>query len=250
MNSFFKYEFKRQILSKSVFLAIIIILISFIAPYCQEARFFDYTDDAINIFIKISVNLGVSYFPIIAPLIVCVPAINSYISDKESGILNFIYCKLEVKKYLTVKIVINAIASGLILLISEIIILLTLIAIHGINNEVIQITGAFSQVYYSSKIFYIIIFMGCSFIFGVAYSTLALGISALTENKYLTVIIPFVYMIISGTIFIMVGITNLKVTALVDISMSQNITIIIYNLVIFVIGMILFYYFGVKNRYE
>lgn len=256
MNNYFKFEFKRALFSKNTFLAIIIVLISLIIP-CYFGSIIPFpNDDGINFFIRIGAFLPMSYLPLLAPLISCIPYSNSYISDKSSGILKYIYTKIEFREYFNTKLIVNALVSGLVFLVPQIIMLIILIIFKGINNENMEIVGAFSSIYYNNKMIYALILIFMQFIFGSVFSTFALGVSAVTENKYLTIIVPFIYVIITGTVFEIIGINklfNFNVVTLFDISYSASMTginIIVHNIAIFLIGMILFYYFGDKKRYE
>jgi hypothetical protein len=209
MSSYFKNEFKRCFWSKENFFGILIILISLIIPYLNERRIPYPGADSIIYFIRIRTGLIVSYLPLIAPLIACIPSTTKYITDKQSGILNSIFLKISRKKYFKMRLVINAIASGLVVLIPQIMILAFLIIKFGINNTAMDIYGAFSGLFYYSKPLYVVLLLILSFVSSAVFSTFALGISAATENKYLTILIPFVYIIISGTIFELIGINKL-----------------------------------------
>lgn len=256
MKNYFKSEFKRAFFSKNTLISIIIVFICLIIPYLSEIKIPYPNEDGINFFIRIGAFLSISFLPLLAPLVACIPFSNSYILDKESGVINYIYAKIDSKKYFTIKIIVNGLVSGLIFLIPQLIMLLFLILFHGMNSSSIEIVGAFSTIYYSSKSVYAIILIFVEFIFGFIFSTLALGISALTENKYLTIIIPFIYVMISGTVFEIIGlnrILNLNVITLFDISYSTKMTslsLIVYDIIIFLVGSGLLYYFGEQKRYE
>lgn len=256
MNNYFKIEFRRAIFSKNTLIAVTIVFISLLIP-CYFGSIIPFpNEDGINFFIRIGAFLPTSYLPLLAPLVACIPFSNSFILDKNSGILNYIYPKLKNKTYLITKLIVNALVSGLVFLIPQIIMLIIILLFKGVNDNIIEIVGAFSMIYYKSKIMYVLILIFMQFIFGVVFSTFALGISVVTENKYLTILIPFIYVMITGTVFEIIGLNklfNFNVITLFDISYSANITIfniILHNICLFLIGSVLFYYFGEKKRYE
>jgi hypothetical protein len=154
------------------------------------------------------------------------------------------------------RLVINAIASGLVVLIPQIMILAFLIIKFGINNTAMDIYGAFSGLFYYSKPLYVVLLLILSFVSSAVFSTFALGISSATENKYLTILIPFVYIIISGTIFELIGINklfSLNIIILFDVMFNGNLTIanvLIYEFILLIIGVALLNYFGERNNYE
>lgn len=255
MYNFFKNEFKRCFFSKITFLGMAITFICLVIPYIDDLKIPYPNADGIIFFIRSSACLPLSYLPLLAPLIACIPSATTYIVDKKSGILNYILLKMKRKKYITIRIAVNFLVSGLVLVIPQIIMLIFLIIRHGINNTSIEVVGAFSSVFYNSKIAYVTIMLVVFFISSAVFSTFALGISSIVENKYLTIILPYIYVIISGTVFEMVEvnrIVNLNVMTLFDIGYNLDLTslnVILYELALFIMGVLLFYYFGEKKNY-
>lgn len=117
--------------------------------------------------------------------------------------------------------------------------------------------GAFSSLFYQNKFFYSMLIIIISFIFSAIFSTLALGISPWIRNRYLTFIFPFFFYIISGTIFEYIfQITklnryfSLNAINLFDLNpIASKANIIIYQVILFLIGISLFY-FGVMYKDE
>lgn len=256
MYKYFKVELKRAVYSKNTLFAAVLVFILLVIPAYKESINPWPNEDGIDFFIRIGAYLPTSYLPLLAPIIACIPFSNSYILDKASGFSKYIYPKLEVKRYLTIKLLVNAIVSGVTLFIPQMIMLTILLIIRGINSNKIEMVGAFSIIYSNSKIAYILILLIVQFVFGAVFSTFALGISSINENKYLTIIIPFIYVIITGTVFEILGLNNIfnfNVVTLFDISYYAKMTIsnvVIYDALLFSIGNALFYYFGMKRSYE
>lgn len=200
-------------------------------------------------------HLDLSYLSNLAPLIVCIPAATSYVIDKKSGFLNYIFIKLKKKEYFKIRFAVNALIGGLTILIPETVMLIFMVIRHGINNKHLpDIGGAFGGIYQISKPSYAVIILIMTFIFGIVFSTFALGISAIVENKYLTILLPYVYVIISGTIFEVIGFNKfayLNVVVLFNISCKGDLTsinVILYDIALMFISSVLFFYFGKKNN--
>lgn len=249
MKSYIETEFKRAFFSLSTLISILLVFIALFIAYYNDLKFPPRYVSGIDLFFRARNCLATSYLPLVSPIIACLPFANSYILDKEAGIQNYIYMKVKHKKYLSARLFVNALAGGLVLMIPQLIFGIYLILVKGVNNLYFEsMDGAFSNVYNTSKIEYFIILIIISFIFGAVYSTFALGISTIANNKYLTIIIPFVYVIITGTIFELTGlnsIVNLNVIALFDISdyaYYTSLNLILYDIALFLIGAILLFY--------
>lgn len=250
MKTYFKFEFKRALFSWRTLAAIIIILICLIVPYYNERKFPHPGTDGINYFM----NIGyLTYLPFIAPLIACIPYSNTYIQDKKSGVLNKLFTVVEPKEYFLSRIIVNALVSGLVFLIAQSIMLLFLIICFGIDSNSTKASGAFSTIYYNSKITYIIIVIVRTFISSAAFSTFILGLTTFAENKYFTMIVPLFYVIVTGILFEISAfnrLINFNILLLFHLELRSDLNVfnvIFYCLVLLLIGSLLWYYFGYKK---
>ncbi|MPQ45084.1 hypothetical protein [Clostridium tarantellae] len=264
MKNYFKQEFYRALTSKNTLITFLITLILFVTPFIFEYSIpkwslcnFKEVFDGIDIFIKITNGItSVGILLIVAPILACLPFSTSYLEDKESGFLKYIYMRKSQRKYIFIKIFINALVSGLAILIPATFMLLFLIILLGINVNSLSsndFSGAFMYIYNYSKLGYAVFLLISLFIFNVIFSTLALGVSPWLKNKYLTIVFPFFYYIFSGTILEISGfnrIINLKATYLFTLgSFMSDTNIILYQLGLFIVGLALFY-FGVIFKDE
>jgi hypothetical protein len=77
--------------------------------------------------------------------------------------------------------------------------------------------------------------IGLTFLYGVVISTLGLGLSALIKNKYLTIIMPFILAIFTGTVLQYYGINSIfdfHLSGLIDFNMRGYVNlrhILLYN---------------------
>ena len=239
MNYYFKNEFKRVLFSRrSIYVFIItlgLLLISFFNFINIEGfnlNEFKVIYDSLDVYIYIRKDLLVLIAPILASLVFS----DSYLLDSESGFLNYIYIRTNKIKYITIKLLVNALVSGIVITFaSSIIILLN-------NNHLHDITGPFNFIYYQSRILYFLLLLGVSFIFNVVFSTLSLGLSPWIKNRYLTTLSSFFYYFLSGTLLVSIGLTNLNANILYTLNpIAAESNIILYQIILFIIGVILFF---------
>ncbi|BDC00631.1 TPA: hypothetical protein ACF2DS_001847 [Clostridium perfringens] len=261
MKYYFKTELKRALLGRnaiiSFFITVGILIASFMNyigmtnPNLKLVKYFleNPNADAIDAFITIMSSSIVIVFPLLSTIIFA----DSYLIDKESGFIKFIYTRLSIKKYVLVKVIVNSISSALIAIISSLLTLIFLIIIFGIKNQSItsytsNILGPFNFLLVSSntRLIYALIRI-LSFSIGyIVMSTLALGLSAWIKNKYLVLIFPLFYFIFCGTVLDILGINSVfdfhlaRVLSL-KYSMTTPIHLFIYPLLLLIIGITLFY---------
>lgn len=254
MSSYFKSELKRVAISKNTLIALILTIVLYFIGYYEFTDFrgfnvegFKEIYDSIDVFIVIRK----SYLSLLIPLIASMIFSDSYLLDLETGYLNFIYLRLPRKKYILIKILVNAIISGFVIVVSSILVFIILYLIFGINNNSLfnEVTGTFGLIYQENKFIYFLILIMTSFIFNVIFATLSLGLSPYLKNRYLTVVSSFAYYVISATIFISLKLFQLNATLLFTLNYLSAEMLIIYQIVLFLIGVILFY-FGVLYKNE
>ncbi|MBD7909976.1 hypothetical protein [Clostridium cibarium] len=254
MVNYIKCELKRAIFSKRAALSIIIAMILYLISLHNLTLYegfnlkeFNEIYDSVDVFIMIRVDL----IALVAPLLATFIFSDSYLLDLESGYLNFIYLRISKKKYVLTKVLVNALASGLIMAISSIIIYAILYIFLGISKTSLNpVQGPFDFIFLKSKFLYVIVLMMVSFVFNVVFSTFALGISAWVKNRYLTILSAFFYYVISATLFVSVGLNKLNATILFTLhQIATEFDVIFYQCALFAIGFILFY-FGVLWKNE
>ncbi|WP_039237420.1 ABC transporter permease [Clostridium sp. K25] len=248
MNKYFKLEFRRAMLSRNALISFIITILAFLIAfldcilYWQEGLHgLDHLFDASSIFIRTRYMNSSSYLFVIAPILATMIFSDSYLLDKESGFLKSIYVRMSKRKYIFTKIMVNSIVSGLVIALASAIVLIILIKMYGIRDVHMQSgLGAFSFIFYKSRILYCVFLILISFIFNAIFATLALGISPLA------MLAPFFYYIIAVPLFPawMSPITLFSLEGVLN-----EFQIIIYQLILLFIGVISFYY-GVKYDYE
>lgn len=260
MLNYFKCELKRSLLLKNAFLCLIAIIIMYLIGFLGMINFnfkniyaFSNIYDFIDVFLMSRDGSTTACLVIIAPLLAAVIFSDSYLVDKDSGFLKFINMRITKTNYIKVKLLVTGLSSGLIMLISSLIVLIIFSIIYGLNlntSNVLNISGPFSEFYYTNKWIYLLINLGVSFIFNVIFSILALGVSTFINNKYLSFLAPFFFYILSGTVFVMLKLYKLNATFLFELKYGYNeFDLILYQSILLIIGVLLFY-FGVLYRNE
>lgn len=265
MINYFKLELKRAIFSKYFLLSFSIILLLLIYSFFEfisfgwsnnlfNLQFFKEHYDFIDMFIFSRSENRASYLTVIAPLLASLVFSDSYLSDKTSGYIKFIYIRINKKIYVLIRILVNIIASGLSILLASLFMLLILIFFYGIEinpENALNMSGAFSSIYYTgNKYVYLLLILICSFVFNSIFATLSLSISAFINNKYLSFLIPFFYYIISGSIFVAIGFYKLNATFLFMFKGNMTfLDLLIYALFLF-ISSIIFFAYGVLRKDE
>jgi|GEM_PF-1402553 len=260
MKTYFKLEFKKNILSWRTIFSILIILAFFIVLYVEDIRFPYPGLDGIDYFVRIQQD---SYICFIAPVIAGLVYSTSIIKDKESGFLNKLLEIIDIKTYFKAKLAVNALINSIVFALSYGIFILYLIINHGISNEVAEninrgafVMRAFIGVYETSKILYIIIIFLGTIISSIAFSTFMLGITTVSGTKHTAYIFPVFYVILTGVFFEMlvlnvIGDFNaIKLFNLTTNNVTNWIGAVIYDLILVIFGVILLFKFGYKRALD
>lgn len=256
MSLYFKNEFKRALFSKKSLIIFIIVFVLFIISFINFTNIkififnlseFKKLYDSIDVFILLKDDALVLLAPILASFIFS----DSYLLDIDSKFINFIYTRVSRKKYFFTKLLVNALASSLVITFASILVFICLYCILGLNQTSLhQPINSFTYIYAQSRFLYLILLFITSFIFYTIFSTLSLGISPWIKNKYLTVLSSFFIYILSGTLLQYMGLSKLDGTILFTLNrIATQLDIVIYQIVLLVIGYLLFY-FGVLKKNE
>lgn len=143
-------------------------------------------------------------FVLIAPVIAVLAFGDSFVVDRAKGYLKYILLRSSYWKYLTAKFLANLLAGGTSLA-------LPLLLLYGYTNlafprgfpPVINaripyntLPGPLGYLYGQSPDVYILFLIGLAFIFGAAYSSLALALSMFIHNRYIVLATPFLLFIV------------------------------------------------------
>jgi hypothetical protein len=221
-------------------------------PYLQEISYPFAELDGVDYYIRIT---HFSYIGFIGPIVAGLIYSTSIIKDKESGFINRLLEVINIKTYFTVKLAVNTLITFIVFAVSHGICILYFIIIRGVRNTVATDIGnsAFISVYNVSKISYIIIILLVIALSSAAFSIFVLGVITATEKKFIAFILPVCYVIVTGVFFEVWSLNNVfdfNVTQLFNLTMNthtKGLSIIVYDLILMLLGVLLLYKFGYKR---
>ncbi|PEJ98948.1 hypothetical protein [Bacillus wiedmannii] len=143
---------------------------------------------------------------LLMPLISVIVFSDSYLLEKNSGFLNSIYTRTSKQKYMISKYISVFITGGisfiLPLLVNFIIVALTLSSSPPSNRDsgltAISMEHMFADLYFTSPIGYISLFLVVDFLFAGIFATLALAASVFIKKAFLVLLVPFLLDMIMG----------------------------------------------------
>lgn len=266
-------ELKRALKSKKIIIIIIIgILIHLLSLYMEIKPyiFYDFNtpdlqspelqakakllvEKGLNIY---SVWFSISKIYIVAmPIISALPFALSYLEDNEYGIIKYIDVRINHKKYLIIKMFVNSIAGGLAVSVPTIImtILIPILFKGSINDFYGKgiYGGAFAPLLTYSFFLYISLHIFIEFIFGFAYASIALAVSAFIKNKIAIMLSPFIFWLGGSILFSLLNIQAYSTESINQFYLNPMVTpeqIFIELIFITIISSILFIFKSRKRR--
>lgn len=212
----FKQELKRAFLNKKmIFLVVLSILLLVFSAYKDLKGYIFFNFNAPDIqtpeaqmeakrMIYESLNKyniwtsSMSIYSLFMPFLVTLCYAASYFDDVSSKFVQFVDFRMNHKKYVFIKYLVNGIMGGLSLAIPPLIYFIFLCIFgHGdISTASAAIGGLFDEVLHSNPLAYLCIYFTIQFLFGFTYATIALAISTLIKNKIAIILSPVVYFFI------------------------------------------------------
>ncbi|SCM90503.1 hypothetical protein [Bacillus mycoides] len=202
-------------------------------------------------------NIG-SFLFLLMPLISVIVFSDSYLLEKKTGFLNGIYTRVSRNKYIFSKYISVFITGGvsfiLPLLINLIIVSGTLPIIPPSNPDSgltpINMNHMFADLYFSSPVGYICLYLFIDFLFAGVFAILALTVSVFVRQVFVVLLVPFLLNIVLGVSLESI-IPQIIPTFLVDpqqpILNNKPIFLLVEFLLLLVISLF-FYFWGVKKH--
>ncbi|WP_339262764.1 hypothetical protein [Lysinibacillus sp. FSL K6-3209] len=263
MIMYIRQEFKRALLSKMGLITIAIsILLVFIGMLEALIWINSGVISIVYTFLQ-GCNAGTaSYIVIVFPIIACMPFANSYRTDIQTGFHHYIQYRMKKSRYMTIRLAVNALAGGVAVAIGPAIAFTFLMVLKLLLNvPMLRPERRLDPVYFfqgigvNSPILMMIIMIGIMFCSGMIFATLGLGISAVIQNQYIALFIPFMYLIVSVTVLAKIH-PALNAMALFDVDIIDKSNIgqtFLYGIVLVVVGITLFFIGGtakVEERFK
>lgn len=255
MKTFFRLELKKAIFSWRTMISILIIIASMVLPYLKEIAYPYPGLDGVDYYIRIS---HFSYIGFIGPVVAGFIYSTSIIKDKKSGFINKLLEVIDIKTYFKVKLAVNTLITSIIFAVSHGILILYFIISFGLNSTVIKDIrpGAFASIYDVSKIAYIALILLVITLSSAAFSIFILGVTTAAEKKFIAYLLPISYVIITGILFeagALNSVVDFNVTKLFNLIINYTTTgfsVIIYDLILVLFGLVLLYKFGYKRTLD
>ena len=209
------------------------------------------TNNAFNLLIQGYSGGTASILAMLFPILVSIPYTSSYIIDMKSGYLKYILTRTKITNYIIIRIIINGLVGGFVLFISLSIAFIMFVLLKGTNSsEIYSQTIIFKDVLNTNPYLYVLLILLNSFVCGFVFATFGLGFSTLLKNTYLTILFPFLFYILSGTLLVRFNpLFHAAVTYVLDYGGSSITTVIVYDLIMLLIGITTFV-LGVSKNVE
>lgn len=205
MTRFFKSELYKLSKNKFFYLSCIFIFILTFQPIIKSVSFLGFDYDWLYVFLSTH-GWGATTLPLFLPLIVSITYCSSFYEDKKSGFINFYVSRGSLKEYLRNKIFFNMLLSAFIISIN---ILLSFITCNLLFKNPIDFSNIsnllpnhfFANLIINNQIvLFIIVILSVSIIHAILFSSIGLLSSLYLSNKYINLICPFLFYILTSLI--------------------------------------------------
>ncbi|MCI1969475.1 hypothetical protein [Clostridium luticellarii] len=242
-----KIELKRAILRKKFLIIIFIgILIEFLSGYnaIHKYIFFDYNasdiqSPALQATARKMVQDGLNMYSVwfksltlytpLMPIIAALPYSLAYLEDVKNGMVKYIDIRINHKKYLFTKLLANGLAGGI--AVSFPLIILTVIVSVFFSGSINDFFGkggyggVFSNLLIYNFYLYVLVHILINFIFGFAYSSIALAVSSIIKNTIAIMISPFLFWIGADLILQFFNVQSYLPTSINQFYLTPNVTL-------------------------
>ncbi|MGE7625465.1 hypothetical protein ACQKMD_21445 [Viridibacillus sp. NPDC096237] len=256
MNTYIKEEFRRAFFSKATLLSVILSIILMFWGMFESLKWIASGDVSILYAFLQGYNSGTSNFLIIAfPILACIPFATSYKTDSLSGFNRYVYIRKNKINYMIIKLCVNSLVGGFVVFIGPFIAIIYLLInkmIFGspMIKEQLETISYFKSVGVNSPILMLLIILGILFLCGLIFSTFGLGVSAIMNNKYVAILVPFIYFIISATVLSKFN-TYLNIVAFYDVDYGMTFgQRMFYGGILIILSIIVFFIGGSKKFEE
>lgn len=257
MGAYFCEELRRAFLSKLTMAMAIISILLFFCGFIEyiNMRWLNSGMLSILYLFLSGYNMGTSNFMgVFFPIIACIPFAASYLSDKKSGIDQYIYLRTSRKKYQWVKVLVNGLVGGFVVFIGAFVAVMFLLILQiffqiPVVGKELGTVMFFQEIGISNPFIMIGIMLATLFFCGFTIATFALGLSVFINNTYLLVLSPFIYYLVSALILSRLHI-YMNLLSIYDISYFNMgfIGRFIYEVILCSIGVICFFLAGRKHE--
>jgi len=187
------------------------------------------------------------------PLLASLAYSDAYAEDFNTGLVKHILTKVEKKKYLITRYVINFFVGAIVAVLPLVINFLGEMAAFPLieNNYYYGMPLAtpssfMADLFYESPFIYVLLRTIIIFLFGGMLSSLGLAFSTMVKNRYIVLIFPFILVLVIDVLFPAFGNESLTTLFLGNVTATWEFPL---YLLVGIIGSFIFYFFkGVRNE--
>lgn len=269
-------ELKRAFKNKKFLIIILLgVLVHLISGFDQikDYIFFDYSvpdlrspaaQEAAKKMVSNALNFYGVWFETLRFYLLAMPVLaalaysTSYLEDIKYSMVKYIDIRIEHKKYIFSKLLVNGVVGGACVAIPTIISTLIVRVLFGgsINDFFAKgiYGGVFANLLVNSFLIYALLHFFIEFMFGFAYANIALAISTITKNKVAVLLSPVLFWIGGSAVFSLFNVTYYNPGRINQYYLNPTVTfgeIVIELLVITLISSVIFIYrTGKRKIYE
>jgi hypothetical protein len=198
---------------------------------------------------------GDSYFiyALIFPLLATLAYSDAYAEDVNTGLIKCILTRVDKKKYLFTRYIVNFFIGGLVSVFPLVINFLGQMTAYPLidNNYYfgmpVVVNGSFwPELFYSHPLLYVLVRLVIVFFFGAALSSIGLAFSTWIKNRYIVIIFPFLVVLVFDVLLNAFDLHSLTLIFLGNI--ETNWSMIAYLLIGIIGSFICYFVQGDKNE--
>lgn len=194
-------DLKRALFSVGMLLSVIIGLILLFEPVLHDflaSLKYGVSGDYINFFFS---SLALGGYLIFTPLMTVLPATITFCDELNTGYVKYILVRKKQNRYILSRMTANALAGGIATALPLLLLAVLMLPVTGPYTIERLESGSFSPLHQTifadielvwGGYLCVLVIVLLGFVFGVVWSTLGLGISALIPNRYVALCAPFI----------------------------------------------------------
>ncbi|MGW5983713.1 membrane-spanning protein [Bacillus mycoides] len=217
--------------------------------------FWDYPLGTYNWWFMYNINMYISLFTIVFPLLASIAYSDSYVEDIKSGFIKNILVRYSKTKYLITRFLINFVLGGIVVITPLLInLLLYTIMIPSIEPNaflganIVSDRGFLPELYFNHPNLHITFRIFICFLFGGVFASIGLACSIIVQNRYAVVIIPFIMYIFLDIIATSMKLEKFSPIVFIFYDIPYSSTIFIFAVIMLGISFIAFFYGGKRSE--
>ncbi|MET3576479.1 hypothetical protein ABID49_002397 [Bhargavaea ullalensis] len=249
-------ELKRAFWSPAMLIASLLSIFMFIGGFIEYISWLPSGQLSLLYLFLSGYNSGTANTLALAfPILACLPFVASYVQDENNHLTNYISIRTSERTYKTIKFFITGLTGGVAVAIGPVVGFMILSVLSFVfqlplEGEGLETAEMFHSMGIASPHLMILLIILTIFGCGFTLASFGLGLSVFVKNTYLAVLMPFVFYLITSTIFIDIN-PLLNAQILYDINKTGmgSWPRVAYAAILIIIGAVSFFGGGRKIEY-